>query len=119
MGMTWRFKQGEIGKVLTGILSDDDGPIDLTSWDVTVTAAQTIGGTPVINDAMCTIDPDQVTNKGQISLTLDATTANIAASENGYYLEFSGITPSDAVIKFPNRKAAEQSYGRLVVRKSL
>lgn len=119
MGMTWRFKRGEVGKVLTAVLSDEDGPVDLTGWTVTVTASTSIGGTPTIDDAACAVDADQSANKGQVSLTLNSTTANIAASENGYYLEFSGTAPGGAVIKFPNRKSAEQSYARLVVRKSL
>lgn len=119
MGMTWRFKQGEVGKVLTGVLSDEDGPVNLTGWTVTATASSSVGGTPVIDDAACTVDPDQTANTGKVTLTLNSTTANIAASENGYYLEFSGTAPGGAVIKFPNRKSADASYGRLVVRKSL
>lgn len=119
MGMTWRFKQGEVGKVLAGVLSDEGGPVDLTGWTVTVSASNSVGGTPVINDAACTIDPDQTANTGKVTLTLNSTTANIAASENGYYLEFSGTAPGGAIYKFPNRKSAEASYARLVVRKSL
>lgn len=119
MGMTWRIKQGEVGKVLEGVLSDEDGAVDLTGWTVTVTASPSVGGTPVIDDAACTIDANQTANKGKVTLTLDSTTANIAPSENGYYLEFSGTAPGGAVYKFPNRKAADASYGRLVVRKSL
>lgn len=119
MAMAWRIKQGEVGKVLTAVLSDEDGAVDLTGWTVTVTASSSIGGAPTIDAAECDIDADQGANTGHVSLTLDGTTANIAPSENGYYLEFSGTAPGGAVIKFPNRKSAEQSYGRLVVRKSL
>lgn len=119
MGMYWRIKQGEVGKVLTGVLSDEDGELNLTGWTVTVTASPSVGGTPVIDDAACTVDPDQSANRGKVSLTLNSTTANIAANENGYLIEFTGVTPGGAVIRFPNRKSAEQSYGRLVVRKSL
>lgn len=119
MGMTWRIKRGEVGKVLTAVLSDDNGEIDLTGWTITVTASQSVGGAPIIDEAACDIDADQSANKGKVTLTLDSTTANIAANENGYFLEFSGTSPAGAVYKFPNRQSVEQSYGRLVVRKSL
>lgn len=119
MGMSWRIKQGEVGKELCGTLSDENGPVDLSGWTVTVTASASVGGTPVIDDAACNVDPDQVNNTGKVTLTLNSTTANVGPSENGYYLEFTGTSPGGAVYRFPNRKSAEQSYGRLVVRKSL
>lgn len=119
MGMTWRFKQGETGKVLSGTLSDENGPVNLTGWTVTVTASASVGGDPVIDSAACTVDADQDANTGMVTFTLDGTTSAIAPSEAGYFLEFSGTAPGGAVYKFPNRKSAEQSYGRLVVRRSL
>lgn len=119
MGMYWRFKQGEVGKILEGVLSDEDGPVNLAGWTVTVTASSTVGGDPVIEDASVTPDPDQSANPGKFTFTLDSTTANIAPNESGYFLEFSGTGPGGAVTKFPNRKSLDQSYARLVVRKSL
>jgi len=119
MGLAWRYKQGEVGKVLEGVLSDEDGAINLSGWTVTVTASKSVGGDEVISSAACAIDADQDANRGKITFTLDGTTANLDANENGYFLEFTGVAPGGAIFRFPNRKAVEQSYGRLIVRKSL
>lgn len=119
MGMTWRIKQGELGRVLSGTLLDDDGPINLTGYTVTLSVSQTIEGTPLIANDACVIDPDQVANTGRISYTLTPTSSSLPVNEKGYYLEFTVVLPNGAIHKFPNKKSLEASYGRLVVRDSL
>ena len=108
----WTITQGETGAVRTGTLSDADGPVDLSRFDsVSVIAARSASATPVINE-LVTIDPDQVTNKGQFSFTFSALNAAIAPRR--YLLSFKCMDGASPVY-FPLNRRLEQSYGSLIV----
>lgn len=108
----WTITQGETGAVRTGTLSDADGPVDLSQYDsVNVIVARSATATPVINAAV-TIDPDQVTNKGDFSYTFTAPDAAIAPRT--YLLSFKAMDGANPVY-YPLNRRSDQTYGKLVV----
>lgn len=115
----WLLKQGEVGKVMTVTLKDANGAVLLTGKTVVFSARQSINSeTAVIDDAVCTVDPDQVNNKGKISYAFTSTTAAIDLNENGYYVEFK-VTGGGVTQYFPLKFSKDESYGRLIVRANI
>lgn len=109
-------KRGEVNTLLEFTLEDEDGPVNLSGWTVTVTAKAKTGGTKVIDNGACTLLPNQsTTDKGKGYYTFNSTTANIAAGV--YDLEFKGVAPGSRVAFFP--KDQYEPYARLRVIESL
>jgi hypothetical protein len=115
---TWVYKHGEVGKTLTGTLSDGAGAIDLGNYTVTMTAKRSLTADPVIDDAPV----DQPGGTGAISHTVtidECDPSLVPANHQGYLLEFK-LTHNNGSIRFiPENRSAARSYGRLIVQKSL
>lgn len=121
MAMTWIYKHGQVGRVLTGTLLADGAAIDLTNKTVTMYARKTETATPVINGVTVTKDSDQTTNPGRISYTLTANDVSptlVPRNITGYLLEFKLVegTNVDFVPLTINHK---RTYGRLIVQSNL
>jgi hypothetical protein len=118
--MTWLYKHGQTGRVLTGTLRDAVGPINLTNKTVTMYARRTKTSTPVINGAAVTkVDAAN----GRISYTLVANDTNpalVPENEAGYLLEFKLV---DTITGLPDYVPLDvdgnRTYGRLVVQSNL
>lgn len=108
-------KQGEEGTVMSFTLRDENGPVNLDGWTVTMSAR--LGKQdPAIDEAPCVLSPDQLTTgKGKGTFTFDEETSNIPTGT--YRLEFKGTTAGGAVFFFPKAKGA--AYATLVVQKPL
>jgi hypothetical protein len=105
-------KRGEVGTLLEFTLEDDNGPVNLNGWTVTATARNRRGGDVAINDAACTLAPDQPnTGKGKGSYEFDTASADIPVGQ--YDLEFKGVAPGGRVSYFPKDK--NTPYASLIV----
>lgn len=104
--------QGASGSILYFTLFDADGPLDLTGWDVTLTVANLAAGGTGFTDETCTIDADQVNNKGKGYFEFDVTTAGLELGE--YKLRFKGVDALGKIRYFPTGRGAA-NYGRLIV----
>lgn len=108
-------KRGEEGTVMNFTLRDENGPVNLTGWTVTVTA-QLGDEDPAIEGASCTLAANQsTTGKGKASHTFTNETADIPAGV--YRLEFKGVSAGGAVYYFPKAKGA--TYATLIVQEPL
>lgn len=95
-------KTGEVGTVMDFTLRDDNGPVNLTGWTVTMSARKD-EEPAVIVGASCAIAANQsTTGKGKGSHTFTEETAGIVAGV--YKLEFKGVTPAGDVYYFPKSK---------------
>ena len=104
-------KRGEVGSRLEFTLIDENGAVNLNGWTVTMTVRKGTS-TPVIDDAACTLLPNQATtDKGKGYFTFNSTTAEIPVGT--YDLEFKGVTPSLAVYYFP--KSKDEKFARMIV----
>ena len=104
-------KRGEVGSVIDFVLRDDDGPVNLNGWTVTLTAKLGDEDAAILNGA-CVLAPDQpTTGKGKGTFTFDEASADIPAGS--YKLEFKGIAPGDNVHYFPKSKV--RAYASLIV----
>ena len=104
-------KRGEVGTLLEFTLNDNDGAVNLNGWTVTITAKKG-SNTPVIDEAACTLEPNQpTTGKGKGTYEFDSTTANIPSGT--YNLEFKATNPSGDVYYFP--KTHKEPYALLYV----
>lgn len=107
-------KLGEAGTVLTAVLSDRDGTVNLTSWTITMN----IEG--LVADAPCT-PANQTTNEGQLSCTISGTPFDdLAASliEKSYNAEFT-LTNGAVVHKFPKSADGKRTYFTFKTQESL
>lgn len=103
-------KIGETGVVVIATMKDTNpttGVLEafsLDGWTVTMTAQKQ--GTTILDELACTPDPDQVANKGKVSCTFDATTADHPNLKKGIYdLEFEATDPSGDTHYFPKKFA--------------
>lgn len=69
--------QGDTRPPLLAVLGDANGPVSLTGATVTVRAVALIGGAVILNGVACTIDPDQVGNRGLVSYSWLAGQTNV------------------------------------------
>lgn len=104
--------KGATASVLHFTLFDGSGALDLTGWTVTVTATNLAAGGAGFTDKVCTINADQVANKGKGTYSFDSTTANLELGE--YRLRFKGVDALGGIRYFPTGRGAA-NYGRLVV----
>lgn len=108
---------GETGVILRTTLKDTNPDTEVLEpfsldggWTVTMTAQQ--GSTVMLNDLPCAIDPDQVTNKGKITCTFNATTTDHPNLRKGVCkLQFKGIDPAGNPHYFP--KKFSKRYGTI------
>lgn len=108
-------KRGEVGSLMTFVLSDDNGEINLAEWTVTMTVKKG-SSTPVVLNAACSILPLQNgADKGKGTYEWDSTTANIPVGR--YNLEFKAVNPSGDVYYFP--KKTKEPYAVLIVMEPL
>lgn len=109
-------KIGENGAVLTAHLSDRDGFVTLTGWTVTLNVSR--GATLLVDDAPCVPDPDQTTNKGKLTCTINnpAFAALTRVEElNGEFKLVQGPT----TLYFPKSPDNKRTYFTFEVQKSL
>lgn len=111
----WTYKRGSVGKVLEGQLRDANGPFEITGT-LKLTAKKPRSQTPALNAVTCTPDPDQVTNKGNFTFTVDSTAANLPAGN--YCIEFTH-TDGGIVSVWPDDVNPNKTYGTLVVTEPL
>jgi hypothetical protein len=119
-------KPGMTGVVRTVTLKQTDAdpesdtygdliPIDLTGWtELAMIVSQENG--PVIINAACVADPDQVANEGKLSCTFDSTPdafPNIVIGE--HQLEFSGKDPDEDLHIFPISITGGRQFGTFTV----
>jgi len=114
-GYYWTYKKGSVGKVLSGTLKDADGPFEITG-SLVVTISKPDASSPTIDEAVCDPDPDQVTNKGKFTFTVDSAAAAIAPGT--YNIEFKH-TDGGVISFWPDDVNSNKTYGKLVVTKSL
>ena len=98
--------QGAVGTTMEFTLSDEDGPVDITGWTVTIIARHGVDD-PVIDNGACVLTTPAT---GQGTYEFNSTTANIEVGE--YNLQFKGVIGSD-VYYFPTHR--ERRYGTLAV----
>lgn len=110
----WTFKRGSKGKVLTGNLRDADGPFQITGT-LTVKAWKPRSTTNAWDAIACVPDADQVSNKGNFSVTLDDTSASIDAGT--YNIEFKHSSGGNDSY-WPDDANPNKTYGTLVVTES-
>lgn len=110
--LEFTIKKGSVGAVMVATLSDESGPVDLTSKTVTVKAKK--GATIVLNNAACTVDADPTT--GKVSYTFGSEINTISADE--YQLEFKVVQGGNTDY-FPTSKTGSRTYGILRVQESL
>lgn len=108
-------KRGETGSVMDFTLRDEDGPVNLTGWTVTLTASRE-GEAPAISSGSCTLAASQTTT-GKGKGTYEFTESSASIPTGTYRLEFKGVTPAGDVFYFP--KSAKTPYATLEVIDSL
>lgn len=114
---TFTFKKGEIGKEIGFTLSDADGPVDLTSWTVTLTVAERSSSTPVFSGEAVTKRTQSGATLGQCYHTLNSTTANI--TEKDYKACELKLTNGSQVRYWPVNKDSNRTYFSIEVQKAM
>ena len=103
--MTDKFtlKKGDTGVPLRVTLADSAGPINLTGWTVRFVMTPAGSMTKKV-DALAAIDPDQTTNRGQISYAWQ----NEDVDTPGLYeCEFICTMPDSKQVTFPRGAHSE------------
>jgi hypothetical protein len=109
----WTLKKGSVGKVLSGELRDANGPFEITgTLNVRVKKPRSSSALT----AACTPDPDQTTNKGKFTFTVNSEAAALAAGS--YNIEFIH-TDGGVVSIWPDDANPTRTYGTLVVAEAL
>lgn len=103
---------GETGVVLEFTLKHTDPdtellvPLDLTGWNIAMIVEK--GSTVLIDEEPCDVDPDQVTNKGKASCTINATVDEIPGLRSGKCkLRFKGFDPNGRIKYFPKKRSVQ------------
>lgn len=123
--LTVTAKIGETAKVITVVLKDTDEsgslvPKDLTGYTQLRMQVEKENGTVIIGNAACLMDPDQATNPGRITCTLDIITSTYSnLAEGKYRLEFNGLNPSGRKRYWPMDADQKRTYGVFIVQKGL
>lgn len=104
--------RGETGQVLNATLSDENGPIDLSLWTVSLTVWQDEAA-PVFEDEPAVI-ANQTLSRGRVSFHFDETTSMVPAGV--YHFRFKGINSNDDPFYFP--KTIPATNGTLLVQES-
>lgn len=114
--MTWVYKQGAVGKVLTGTLQAGGAGIDLSNKTVTMSARRIPSAEPVLDNVEITLVSPET---GGISWTVDAAAAEVRkSSEEGYLMEFK-LDEGGTIDYIPTDKNGARTYGRLIVQENL
>ena len=118
MAMTWTYKHGAVGKVLTGTLSNNGSPTNLTNKTVTLNARRTKTSDPILDDLSVTVT-NALTGAISWTVTADAADADLVPENlQGYLLEFK-VAEGATVDYFPTDSSNRRTYGRLIVQKNL
>lgn len=107
----FEMKTGQTAAVLTVVLSDADGPVDLTGWAWVKLTVRRKPGTAVIAASAMTADADQVANPGKAIFAF--TGANATLTPGVYDIEIKGQDAGGLVHYFPVSET--EPYGKLVV----
>jgi hypothetical protein len=113
MSEPYVLKTGATGAILTATLKSNKLPVDLTGYTVKLTLKRG-SDSAVILEGTCTVDPDQVTNKGKVHYSF-ATTASIP--KGTYNAEFEATDVNGRDHKFPS--SIREPYKRVIVQQSL
>ena len=113
MNTEFVLKTGATGAILTAVLEDKNGPVDLTDYTVKLTL-QKGNDLPVIDEGTCTVDPDQVANKGKVSYSF-VSTANLERGTYNAEFKATDINGRDSI--FPSNKRTP--YARVIVQQAL
>lgn len=90
--------------------------VDLSGKTVTMTVRKDLKTDPIIDDAACTPDADQSTNKGKCSyLWAEPATSKSAGT---YLVEFK-VTDGVEINFFPTDENGNRTYGKLIIQESL
>jgi len=116
MSTEFFLKQGDTGVPLRVVLSDSDGPIDLSAWAEVKLVMKRKGSIdePTV-DALATIDPDQEANPGLVTY---AWAAEDVDTPNIYLAEFICINPAGDQVTFP-RDAGEAAFLTIRIQRGL
>lgn len=110
MAEEYVLKKGEVGTIMEFTLKDADGAVNLNGWTVTMSVKKG-SASPVIDEAACSVDANQTTNKGKGTYEWTNVTANIDAGK--YNMEFKAVNPGGDVYYFP--KTAKEPFAILKV----
>jgi hypothetical protein len=113
--LTFTFKQGEVGKVITfDDLSDANGLVDLTPYAVTMNLR--LNGELIVDDAAVTKRTQSGTTLGDCYHTLNSTTAAIAV---GTYRGELKLVNGANIFYWPVNKNADRTYFTVIVQAPL
>lgn len=112
--LTHTLKMGEVGKVISFLVEDDNGPYDLTAWTVTFNVDK--GSTSVVTDGAVTKETQSGATLGRCYYTWNATTANIPV---GTYKGELKLVNGSNVLYWPVDEHDNRNYIVIKVIKSL
>lgn len=107
----FEIKTGQTSAVLSVVLSDSRGPVDLTGFAWVKLTVRRPPGTAVIAAVAMTADADQTANPGKVTFAFTGSYATITPGE--YDIEIKGQDAGGLVHYFP--VSEDEPFGKLIV----
>lgn len=104
-------KTDATGTVLTFWLSDEDGRVNLSSYQFVKVTLRQDDIAAAISQAVCTVDPDQTANKGKCSYSFGSAATGLPPGD--YNLEFYVRDGSGLDHYWPTE--ADEPFGKVLV----